>query len=60
MYRNSDTKSCHEEGPNDYKTMGKKHKEEGPYDYSNIAVSTEMLKKQMCVKCNFMLAAINK
>ena len=39
--------------------LKKKYNEEVPYDYSNPAVSTEKLKKQMCVKCNLMFAAIN-
>ena len=36
-----------------------KYNEEVPYDCSNPAVSTDMLKKRMCVKCNLMFAAIN-
>ena len=40
-------------------TTKKKYKEEVLYDYSNPAVSTETLKKRMCVKCNLMFAAIN-
>lgn len=39
--------------------MKKKYKEEVPYDYFNPAVSTETLKKRMCVKCNLIIGAIN-
>ena len=39
--------------------LQKKYKEEVPYDYLNPALSTETLKKRMCVMCNLMFAAIN-